>query len=231
VLAQDGGAYDLAVLYATQGAESAELEILVDGQAAGTLTLSPSKELSTAICREIPIKKGQHTLSVRVLKGEILLVRFTMLTYKIVPTHAWSFDELDDGHVYADGNWRATGSLSTSRSPICAKRLYGSANWGDYAVEVRVTAQTDVNCGLLVRATNPGAPNFVHQSCTVEDAAGGTDWLQGYYVGICENAVVLGKQNYSYTELARASGRYAEGSTYTLRVECKGANICVFVDG
>lgn len=231
VLAQEGGAYDMAVLYATQDGEPVELEVLVDGQAVGTLTLSPSREPSTAICREIPIKKGQHTLSVRVLKGEALLVRFTLLTYKSVPEHAWSFDELDDGHAYSDGNWRATGSMSTSRSPICAKRLYGSENWGDYAVEVRVTAQTDVNCGLLVRATNPGAPNFVHQSCTVEDAATGTDWLQGYYVGICQNAVVLGKQNYSYTELARASGRYAEGSTYALRVECVGATIRVLVDG
>lgn len=230
VLAQSGDAYDLAVRYATEDAD-AEIEIYVDGNMACTLTLAASDGLQVAICRKIPMSRGQHTLSVKVTKGSAQIVEFKMLTHANVPEHMWSFDELADGNVYSDGNWRATGSMSTSRSPVCAKRLYGNGNWGDYAATVKVTPGAGVNCGLVVRATNPGVPNFVHQNCTTEDSEVGTDWLQGYFVGICEGAVVLGKQNYSYTELARASGTYTEGSTYELRVECLGANIRVYVDG
>lgn len=231
VLAQNGGSYDLAVRYATEDGADAEIEIYVDGKVTCTLTLASSDALATAVCRDIPMSRGQHTLSIKITKGCAQVVEYKMLTHENVPEHAWSFDELSDGNVYSDGNWRATGSMSTSRSPICAKRLYGNENWGDYAAQVKVTPQAGVNCGLVVRATNPGAPNFVHQSCTIEDAEGGTDWLQGYFVGICEGAVVLGKQNYGYVELARASGNYVEGSTYDLRVECRGANIRVLVDG
>lgn len=231
VLAQHGGRYDLAVRYAAHDPSPVTLALYVDGEQAGTLTLDTGEQLLTAICRDIPVGAGQHTLSCKVVKGCAEIVEFVALTHTDVPTHAWSFAEIEDGNVYSDGNWRATGALSTSRSPICAKRLYGNANWGDYAVRVKVTAQEGVNCGLVVRANHPGAPNFAHQSCTAEHAEGGTDWLQGYYVGIVSDGVVLGKQNYSYEELARAGGRYAEGTTYTLHVECKGANIRVYVDG
>ena len=231
VLAQNGDAYDLAVRYATEDGADAEIKIFVDGEVTCTLTLAASNGLRTAVCRKIPMSRGQHTLSVKVTKGCAQIVEYKVLTHADVPEQAWSFDELEDGNVYSDGNWRATGSMSTSRSPICAKRLYGNEHWGDYATQVKVTPQAGVNCGLVVRATNPGAPNFVHQNCTIEDAEGGTDWLQGYFVGICDGAVVLGKQNYSYSELARASGTYTEGNTYALRVECRGANLRVYVDG
>ena len=231
VLAEQGGSYDLAVRYATPNSTPVTLEIFVDAKAVGSLTLDPSKTLCTAVCRDVPLSAGQHTLSFRIVNGSAEMVEIRALTHADVPVHAWSFEKPDDGSVYSDGNWRATGSISTSRTPICAKRLYGNQNWGDYATEVSVTPQEGVNCGLVVRASNPGAPNFMHQKCTTEEAADGTDWLQGYFVGIVGDGVVLGKQNYSYSELARASGTYTEGNTYELRAECRGANIRVFVDG
>jgi len=230
VLTKSHGLYDLSVRYAARQGD-AELEIFVDGESAGRLPLAQSDALTTAIIREIPLKKGQHTLSFRVHGSEVLLVEARALAHGAVRAQTWSFDNVEDGYVYSDGNWRASGSLSTSRTPICAKRLYGVPTWGDYAVEVSVTPKDGINCGLLVRATNPGAPNFVHQPCTQADAEGGTDWVQGYYVGITAQGVVLGKQNYGYTQLALAAGTYTEQSTYALRVECIGATIRVYLDG
>ena len=123
---------------------------------------------------------------------------------------------------------RAGGGLCSGSS---AKRLFGQENWGDYAAEVTVTPQSAPNCGLLVRATEPGAPNFMTQLPTSNDAATGTDWVKGYFIGLSENGVVLGKQSYGYTELAHATGQFRPGRSYCLRVECEGARIRVLVDG
>ena len=228
VLAQKSGGYDLALQYAAAG--QAEIEVCVDGEAVAKLSLSQSASLITAVCRAVNMEKGQHALSLRVVSGELALVQTTALWNAEVKETAWTFDAEDNMFIYTDGSWTANGGLQVG-SRSCAKRLYGNENWGDYAVEVTVTPKDGINCGLLVRATNPGAPNFAHVAPTAQDAAGGTDWLQGYFVGLSENGVVLGKQNYSYTELARMDGRFAEHETYALRVECRGANIRVFVNG
>ena len=227
VLAQKSGAYDVSWYYASS--EGATLEVLVDGEAVASVTLAESDTLTTAILRGVPMEKGQHMLSYRVVKGEVWLMQSTALCSVATPEKAWTFDAEDNMFMYSDGSWTVDGSLRTT-SRVCAKRLYGSENWGDYTVEVSVTPTDGVNCGLLVRATNPGAPNFAHVAATDADAAGGTDWLQGYFVGLSERGVIIGKQNYSYQELARADGNYTKGTTYVLRVECEGATMRVFVD-
>ncbi len=228
VLAQKSGAYDVSWYYASS--EGATLEVLVDGEAVATVTLSESDTLTTAILRGVPMEKGQHVLSYRVVEGEIWLMQSTALCSVETPEKAWTFDAEDNMFMYTDGTWTLDGSLRTTM-PICAKRLYGNENWGDYAVSATVKPRQGINCGLLVRVTNPGAPNFAHVGATNADAASGTDWLQGYFVGLTADGVILGKQNYNYTELARKDGRFAEGTIYELRVECCGANIRVYVDG
>ena len=228
VLAQKSGAYDVSWYYASS--EGATLEVLVDGEAVATVTLSESDTLTTAILRGVPMEKGQHVLSYRVVEGEIWLMQSTALCSVKTPEKAWTFDAEDNMFMYTDGSWTVDGSLRTTM-PICAKRLYGNENWGDYAVSVTVKPRQGINCGLLVRTTNPGAPNFNHVAATNADAASGTDWLQGYFVGLTADGVILGRQNYNYQELARKDGRFAEGTIYELRVECRGANIRVYVDG
>ena len=229
VLAQKSGAYDLSLAYAAE--QDVSVEIFVDSESIATVSLGAGNTLQEEICRGVWIGKGQHTLSFKVTGGELRLVESTVLISTDVPAMTQTFDTEDMTYTYSDGNWDVTGVLRTSRTPVCAKRLYGSENWGDYVVSVKVTPQSGVNCGLLVRATNPGAPNFMNQSCTSDQAAAGTDWVQGYFVGLTESGVVLGKQNYGYCELARADGRYEEGQTYLLSAECVGKTVRVYVDG
>jgi hypothetical protein len=50
-------------------------------------------------------------------------------------------------------------------------------------------------------------------------------------VGLTGEGVILGKQGYGYTELARADGQFRAGKAYTLKVICTGARIQVYVDG
>ena len=76
----------------------------------------------------------------------------------------WTFDKQDQDCQYTDGAWELWRGTMATRTPVCAKRLYGNENWGDYAVSVQVKPQNGINCGLLVRATNPGAPRSYRSS-------------------------------------------------------------------
>lgn len=233
ILAAETAYYDLAAQYYTGDAgQSAVMEVYVDGAFACTVDLTASAKRVTAIQRGIPLTEGQHTLSFKLISGNANFIDFTMLENKAVDSLTVNFSKINDGNVYADGSWRIKdGVLSIAGNPSSGKRLYGDRNWGDYTVEVEVTPNSGVNCGLLVRATNPGAPNFMNNPPSDDEANSGTDWVEGYYVGLTGNSVLLGKQSYSYDALKSGSGSFKTGTTYQLKVVCQGANIKVYVDG
>ena len=233
VLASADGGYDLAVRYRTgTSSTGATLDVYVDGKPVATVHLTASVNLTTAIGRNLPMTKGQHVVSFKLTSGNADFLDFTFLKNKPVSPLTADFSTTSDGHTYSDGNWSLRdGCLALADANASGKRLYGDKNWGDYTVEVSVTPLSTPNCGLLVRATNPGAPNFMNSEPTGGDAAAGTDWLEGYFVGLTENAVILGKQSYSYRELTHAEGRFRVNKTYQLKVICRGARLQVFVDG
>ena len=82
----------------------------------------------------------------------------------------------------------------------------------------------------MVRATNPGSLNYEGNEPTDSEAHLGTDWVQGYYVGLTSSSVILGKQNYGYKALKSAKLPIKIGTTYTLKVVCEGANLKIYVD-
>jgi len=80
-----------------------------------------------------------------------------------------------------------------------------------------------MNAGIIFRVNNPalgGAGN---------DPALGTDFYQGYFVSLSSTSVILGKQNYSWTQLSSAVGAYSLNTKYTLKIVTSGANIKVYV--
>ena len=233
VLASSDGGYDLAVRYhmGTSGKDTT-LEVYVDGTPVTTVPLTASLYITTAICRDIPMTEGQHIVSFKLTAGQADFLDFTLLKNQPVTPLTLDFVTDADGHIYSDGNWSLKdGRLTLTEPHASGKRLYGNKNWGDYTVEVTVTPLGTPNSGLLVRATNPGAPNFMNHTPTNDDAAAGTDWVEGYFVGLTSNAVILGKQSYSYKELTHAEGRFEAGKTYQLKVVCRGARLQVYVDG
>ena len=232
VLSSATGTYDLAAEYRmSPNAADATMKVLVDGTEVATVSLSSALN-ATAICRGIPMTNGQHTVSFRMVSGAADFVAFNLLKSTPVTPLTVDFDTDRDVHVYTDGGWSLkNGRLAISDVISTGKRLYGDKNWGDYTVEVSVTPMNTPNCGLLVRATNPGAPNFMRDEPTSSDAATGTDWVEGYFVGLTENAVILGKQSYSYRELTHTEGRFEAGKTYQLKVICHGAHLQIYVDG
>lgn len=237
ILAAEKGNYDLAAEYFTGDKSfNATMEIFVDGQSVGVVALAGSRGLTTSVTRNIPLEKGQHTISFKITEGTAHFIRFNLLKNNEVKTLEVDYSANKDGNQYTDGSWSiADGVLSIKGNPSTGKRLYGDRNWGDYTVEVDVMPQRDVNAGLIVRATDPGStvltPSYSTGQPTDADAHASIDWVQGYYVGIVQNGILLSKLSYSYTQLERVGGSFSTNKTYHLKVVCEGANIKVYVDG
>ena len=225
--------YDLSVLCHKAESNTASIEVYVDGQSVGAYTLSFSEDAThTAVIRGIPLSKGLHVISLKVNEGSLMAESLEMRKAVSVTPLSVTFDADAQNPVHGDGVWEiVNGALSTSGSNCYGKVLYGSPNWGDYEAEISITPGASPNCGLLVRATNPGVPTFLGAWPSREDAKTATDWVQGYFVGLTKDGVILGKQSYSYRELARAEGRFKAGQTYQLKVVCTGARLQVYVDG
>ena len=233
VLAAEESYYDLSIEYFTgDKSKSAVVEIFVDGASICQTTLDGSTSLATVVQGGIPLTKGQHTVSIKLISGDAKFSEFQLLKNTAVKSLTVDFAKASDSNVYTDGGWKVqNGALAMTGTPSTGKRVWGDRNWSDYAVEVEITPQRDINCGLLVRVTNPGAPNFQLDAPTANDAQTGTDWVEGYYVGLTTSNVILGKQSYGYQGLENEGGSFKTGTTYKLRVECRGANIKVYVDG
>ena len=226
ILATSKGAYDLGLFCVAMG--EGAVEVLVDGRSAGSVRLTRQGVLATEVLRGIELDKGQHLLTLAVTEGQTALVEMNLLKATAVPRTPLDLTS----PAYSDGDWTcASGSLATARGSMTGKRLYGSPNWGDYAVEATVTLKSGSNGGLLVRATNPGVSSFLHDTPTAGDCEFSTDWIQGYYVGLSKDGLVLGKQAYGWQELESVSAEIGLNTPHVLRVECLGATIKIFVDG
>ena len=232
VYAAQNGKYDLAAKYFTgDGAPDAKMEVYVDGQKVTDVALAGCEKYATAISREIPLTQGEHTVSFKLVSGSASFVSFTLQQNVAVKSLEWDYSKSTDNSAYSDGAFIVkNGVLTLNGSYPSGKRLYGEDNWGDYTVEVEVSPVNKINCGLMVRATNPGTPCFWDKEPTAMESEAGADWVQGYYVGLTSTGVTLGKQNYGYKALKSAKLTVQTCKTYTLKIVCEGANIKVYVD-
>ena len=233
ILAADKGTYDLSFLYHTVDSDEVHVSIYADGQAVDQLSVGGTEPCTmTAVLRGMELSEGQHRIALRVEKGKLQIEHLTISLHVPVTEQGADSPLENTDPVYLDGDWvEKNGVLSLSGTRSFGKILYGSQNWGDYEVEVTVTPKDSPNCGLLVRAVHPGNPAFLGSRPTREDAAIGTDWLEGYFVGLTPTGVILGKQSYGYRSLAHGDGQFNARQSYRLKVICEGARIRVFVDG
>ena len=232
ILPDADGVYDLSILCHSVNNAKAKAEILVDGKVVGLYSLSEGGKTATTILRGISLTHSPHTLSLRLTEGTVRVENLTVCRAAEVTPLTVPFTQNAENPVHSVGAWEITdGKLTLSNSRSCGKVLYGSTNRGDYTAEVTVTPASSPNCGLLVRTTNPGVPTFLNASPSAEDASTATDWVMGYFVGLTSDGVIVGKQSYSYREVARGDGSFQAHQSYCLKVVCEGARILVYVDG
>lgn len=180
----------------------------------------------TSVIRNIPLESGNKTLKLETVSGEF---DFQSLQFvKSVNTITTKTENFNSGSSaedwnYIDGTW----VISDSGLEIngYGKRALGYTTWSNYVVETDVKYLSNMNGGLIFRVNNPSLGG------AGDDPQLGTDFYQGYFVGITSSAVVLGKQNYSWAQLASASGKYVLNTTYHIKVVAKNDNIKIYING
>jgi hypothetical protein len=221
------GLYHLGLRYSST--QSAEIRIWqgdtdLTGVIALPATVNQNSWLTSTI-KNLHLPAGFQTLRIETVNGSFNFyeMRFEEANDSVV-TLSDSFDAtFSPEWNYVDGDW----SIRSGQAEISGygKRTLGNTGWTDYTVQVDVTYYDSFNAGLIFRVNNPalgGAGN---------DPALGTDYLQGYFVSLSSNGVILGKHNYNWTQLASKTGEtYTTNKKYTIRVVMKDANIKVYVD-
>ena len=223
------GVYNVGIRYSAAANSSGQLRIRQGADdVSGVIDLPPTGSLSTwrtLTVRGLHLTAGYQTLKVETVTGGDF--NFYEMQFKPAANEAVAkTDDFEAGFSadwnYSDGDWKIESGQATING--FGKRTFGDTGWTDYTLEADVTYLNGMNGGLLVRVNNP-AIGGAHDSPDL-----GTDYLQGYFVGLGSNNVALGKHNYGWTALTTAPGSYSQNTTYHLKVVTTGANIKVYVD-
>jgi xylan 1,4-beta-xylosidase len=220
------GLYKVGIRYAAAVATSQIRIWQGDTDLTGIVTLPSTGDLNnwrTFTLKGLKLIAGFHTLKVEIVNGgfDFYKMQFEAADNTIVTkSDAFSTAYSPDWN-YNDGRW----TIDAGQAYVSGygKRTLGSTAWSDYSVKTDITYHDVMNAGIIFRVNNPalgGAGN---------DPILGTDFYQGYFVTLSPNSVVLGKQNYNWTQLSTAAGTYALNTKYTIKVVTFGANIKVYV--
>jgi len=220
------GTYNVGVRYAAT-ATTGQIRIWQgDVDLTGVVALPSTgnlNTLNTITLKGLELTAGYQTLRVEIVGGDFDLYKMlfeeadnAVVTKTDTFTSAYSPD-----WNYSDGTW----TIDAGQAYVSGygKRTFGSTGWSNYTVQSDITYNDQMNAGIIFRVNNPamgGAGN---------DPMLGTDFYQGYFVSLSSTSVLLGKQNYSWTQLSSAVGTYILNTKYTLKVVTSGANIKVYV--
>lgn len=220
------GNYDVGITY--RSSEGMTLEIYQNGTLLQTVSLpaSPSAD-AVEVVRSIPLTGGFSAITFRVTSGSGSLYSYQFELGEEVTAIDLDFSSARDKNSYSDGSWQITNGalVLNGGSESVGKRLYGSENWGDYTVEadIQITG-SDINFGLLVRATNPSVGG------AGDDVVAGTNFVQGYFIGLGSTGVDLDKENYGWQTLTSYSTTIKKDTSYHLKVSVVGNTITVWLD-
>jgi xylan 1,4-beta-xylosidase len=221
------GTYNVGIRYAATNSDC-QIKIWQGGtDVTGIVTLPATGGMgvfNTYTIHGLKLSSGYQTLKIEAITGgfNLYTMQFKGANNELV-TKTDHFDtNFSSDWNYSDGSWAIqSGQASINGS---GKKLMGNTGWTDYTVEADVTYVNALNAGIIFRVSNPsigGANN---------DPGLGTDFLQGYFVGLYSNSVTLGKQNYSWAVLKVAAGTYSVNTKYHIKIVTLGANIKVYVN-
>lgn len=215
------GQYDLIIEYRAR--TRATLELYQNGERLCEFSLSSTlgRDATVAI-RGLSLCEGLGKLSFTVKSGEADLLSFRFHPSEDTEETVYDFSG-SSAVSYKDGEWSERDGRLVLDGEY-GKYLVGSEGLGNYIVEsdICITSES-ANAGLIVRATNPG---------TRDDAPHmASDYLQGYFIGLGDGCVILGKHNYDWQELLRINRPIEKGVVYHLRVVTVENTITVSLNG
>ncbi len=219
------GVYNVGIRYSTSDVSSQIKIFQGDTELTGAITLPVTGNTwQTYTIKGLNLTAGYQTLRIEAVQGEFELYEMQFKEGNNNPvTITDTFDtKFGSSWNYTDGSWSIVDGMANING--YGKRAMGYTGWTDYTIDCDITYINGMNAGLLFRVNNPanGGENNNSQL--------GTDFLQGYFVGIGTERITLGKHNYSWTSLTTCPGNYYLNRSYHVRVITNGANIKVYVD-
>ncbi len=220
------GNYHLGFRYATIEKDR-KIRFLVDGQPIGGIITLPSttdwKVFNTYIIKNLPLPQGYHTLRVETVVGpfDIYSLKFDQAANTAAITDNFN-SGFNQGWNYSDGSWSTNNG--TANIVGWGKRTIGNTGSSDFTVQVDVKCPSNGNGGLVLRVKNPANGGANNNSKL------GTDFYQGYYVGLQATGIQLGKQNYDWKELQFHAQNLNPGQLYNLRAEIENSRIKVYLN-
>lgn len=162
-------------------------------------------------------------MKIRLISGKLDIRTFDL--FESNPTkldYENKMDQINElGWSYL-GNWKIKDGAHTTKSGDTAYAYTGTEKLTNFAVEVEVAVQDEDSIydgGLLLRSKNQS----IGQAQVAES-------LQGYYLSIRNDQIVLNKYNYGGEALDLVQVSFAKGEYHRLRAEMINNCIKIYVD-
>ena len=109
--------------------------------------------------------------------------------------------------------------------------LYMEADWGNKAI-INNTESTDLvaEADITLTEVNPGTNGNMGLIVRGSNYLENVDGADGYYAGLGEGYIQVGRMHNGWTELAKVDAPVAVGETHRLRVVAIGSRIRVYLD-
>ena len=122
----------------------------------------------------------------------------------------------------SDGVWNGSNNNNN---------LYIEADWGNKAV-IKNTESTDLvaEADITLTEVKPGTNGNMGLIIRGSEYKDNVDGANGYYAGIGEGYIQVGRMSNGWTELANAKAPVAVGETHRLRMVAVGSRIRVYLD-
>jgi len=220
------GTYNVGFRYAATAATGKVRIWQGNTDLTGVVTLPPTGSLNTwntITVKGLNLIAGFQTLRVEIIAGDFdfYKMQFEEADNTVVTKSDAFNTKFSTDWNYSDGSW----TIDAGQAYVSGygKRTLGNTGWSDYTIQTDITYNEIMNAGIIFRVNNPSLNG------PGTDPAQATDFYQGYFVSLSSDSVILGKQNYNWTQLATATGTYALNTKYTIKIVASGANIKVYV--
>lgn len=222
------GSYHFSMLYAAK--QDASYALYVDGKLVTAeknplLKTEGQSGYETAVLKKVALEEGVHILRVCFYGKDIAMSEFSLQEYGEAEEINWK-KAIEMESCYLDGNWKYQNKtlVMEDETKAVGKILYGKETWGDYTVKADVSFLSEIqDAGLLIRAANPSLGG------AGDDAVAGSCFVQGYYIALRYEKVVLEKLNYNEKILVQAD--IDNQKNHEMQVTVEGSKISVLVDG
>ncbi|MCX7985887.1 MAG: family 43 glycosylhydrolase [Bacteroidales bacterium] len=204
----------------------AKIKIFIDDiDVSGEILLPSANKPKIEMFKTFSLQKGFHKLTIKTIEGsfDFYSIKFEKYTEQVTQKgDNFDLNTFNASWNYSDGNWIVKNGAAFIDG--FGKRTMGGTGWSNYVIDVDVKYSNQMNAGVIFRVQNPA------NGGAGDDPVLGTDFLQGYFVGLNQNAIVLGKHNYNWTLLKSVSGSYQLNKAYHLKIIVKKNTIKVYVD-